>query len=333
MSSEEPSWVKSLSQKIGMEEMVLRVVLGIVIANVASFAYNVSWLKRSSFKMQNLYFIGIGIFISYWTFGMNCVGHHLSCILVNFIVLKMFGASLYSVSFLFVFQLGYLCVGYLMYNMTAEYAVNWTLPHCVLCLKLIGLAMDVWDGSKNLSDNEEYLDALKQVPSLLEMMGYAFFPPTYLVGTPHSMNKYQNFIRRNASGGLMIGSKTYALQRLLLAAIYMGIHIILNNTVSTDYIKSEEFQVLPFWKMSCYLVMWIKGYNSKYVSIILLAEVGSILTGISYLGTKSVGTIDWSGGGRINIQLFETCTSFRQLGTSWNTETNSWLKLTYSTFL
>jgi lysophospholipid acyltransferase 5 len=28
------------------------------------------------------------------------------------------------------------------------YDISWTMPHCVMCLRLIGLAMDVHDGQK-----------------------------------------------------------------------------------------------------------------------------------------------------------------------------------------
>ena len=75
-----------------------------------------------------------------------------------------------------------------------------------------------------------------------------------------------------------------------------------------------------------YMVICNKGYTSKYVALGLLAEVGVILTGFSYHGTKSDGTIDWSGGGNIDIKLFESCTNFRQRVRSWNTGTNSWVK-------
>ena len=319
MSSEELSWVGSLSQKMGWEEITLRYLLGVVIANVAAFVYNLTWLKRSPFETQNVYFIITGMFISYWTFGIQCVGHHLTCILVNYVVLKLFGGSLYTASFLFLFQFGYLCVGYLMNNMTAEYALNWTMPHCVLCLKLIGLAIDVYDGSKHCHDNKEFL---KNVPGLLEMIGHAFFPTTYSVGPQHSMMKYRNFIRRNVVGGLMMGSKLYAFQRFLFAVLFMVLHVTLTNTVSTDYITSEEFQELPYLKMNCYLAISFYGYILRYISLWLLAEVGSILTGFSYVGTKSNATLDWSGGANVDIRLWITSTNFRQYWKSWNIATN-----------
>jgi lysophospholipid acyltransferase 5 len=47
-----------------------------------------------------------------------------------------------------VFQLGYLVVGYFALNKDT-YDISWTMPHCVMTLRLIGLAMDVHDGQKN----------------------------------------------------------------------------------------------------------------------------------------------------------------------------------------
>lgn len=39
---------------------------------------------------------------------------------------------------------------FLGYYMTAtdDYDIKWTMPQCVLTLRLIGLAFDLWDGSQ-----------------------------------------------------------------------------------------------------------------------------------------------------------------------------------------
>ena len=42
----------------------------------------------------------------------------------------------------------YLVVGY--YHVSAEeYDLSWKTPHCVLCLRLTGVVIDLYDGSKN----------------------------------------------------------------------------------------------------------------------------------------------------------------------------------------
>ncbi len=40
----------------------------------------------------------------------------------------------------------YLCVGYYNNVTGTSYVITWTTPHCVLTLRLIGLAFDVYDG-------------------------------------------------------------------------------------------------------------------------------------------------------------------------------------------
>jgi lysophospholipid acyltransferase 5 len=86
--------------------------------------------------------------VSLWAIGVDPLIHGSICILVTFIVTRLFKGTLASTIFLFVFQLGYLVVGYFALNKDT-YDISWTMPHCVMTLRLIGLAMDVHDGQKN----------------------------------------------------------------------------------------------------------------------------------------------------------------------------------------
>ena len=42
----------------------------------------------------------------------------------------------------------YLCAGYYTHVLHTNYVITWTTPHCVLTLRLIGLAFDVYDGHR-----------------------------------------------------------------------------------------------------------------------------------------------------------------------------------------
>ena len=61
-------------------------------------------------------------------------------------------------------------LGYILTSNT-DYAVNWTMPHCVLTLRLIGVAMDCYDGSRPEEElsKDQKISKLSSVPSLLEM--------------------------------------------------------------------------------------------------------------------------------------------------------------------
>lgn len=73
--------------------------------------------------------------------------HSAICVFSTWTTLMVLGGSTLSVSLLFIFNLSYLLLGY-WFTETDGYDVTWTMPHCVLCLRLIGLAFDVADGQK-----------------------------------------------------------------------------------------------------------------------------------------------------------------------------------------
>lgn len=81
---------------------------------------------------------------------------------------------------------------------TDGYDINWSMPHCVLALRLTGLAFDCYDGQKRpeaLSAHQKKT-ALAVPPSFLEMCGHVFFPGGFLVGPQFSMRRYLDFTSR-----------------------------------------------------------------------------------------------------------------------------------------
>ena len=78
---------------------------------------------------------------------------------------------------------------------TDTYDIKWSMPHCVLTLRLIGLCLDYYDGRKKpeqLTDHQKKM-ALTKAPSLLEMFGQVYFPGGFLVGPQFSMKRYLDF--------------------------------------------------------------------------------------------------------------------------------------------
>ena len=59
------------------------------------------------------------------------INHH------NHVHCPLAGGTLLSVLVSFIFNFGYLLVGY-WYTASENYDICWTMPHCVLCLRLIG---------------------------------------------------------------------------------------------------------------------------------------------------------------------------------------------------
>ena len=75
---------------------------------------------------------------------------------------------------------------------------DWTLPHCVLTLRLIGLTWDYYDGDvSQLTPNQmadRRLNAVVAQPTLIEVLGFAYFFPAYLAGPQFTLRSYRAFV-------------------------------------------------------------------------------------------------------------------------------------------
>lgn len=51
--------------------------------------------------------------------------------------------------FNFLFTFTYLLYGYYLTQVDASYTITWTMPQCVLALRLIAISFDLYDGEAN----------------------------------------------------------------------------------------------------------------------------------------------------------------------------------------
>ncbi|CDW58643.1 MBOAT domain containing protein [Trichuris trichiura] len=122
--------------------------------------------------------------------------HSMISVFVAYLLCKVAGGSVFSVVF------SYLVAGY-HYNMSETYDLSWTMPQCVLTLRLIGLILDVYDGGQpevtylakvlkaplidivclqSMLSEYQKKAAIKDKPSLLEVAAYSYFYGSSLVG-------------------------------------------------------------------------------------------------------------------------------------------------------
>ena len=83
------------------------------------------------------------------------------------------------------------------------YTFEWTIPQCVLTLRLIAVAFDVSDGYKSKNDSStndssssssKNDEALDRIPDFLELLGHSYFPASFLVGPQFGIKKYLDFV-------------------------------------------------------------------------------------------------------------------------------------------
>ena len=102
------------------------------------FLLHRQFLRKSPPFLQHAFFALSGMAIAYWSIGSDAIIHSSTCIMVTWSTMKIFQGSLNSTLFMYLFHMGYLGAGY-FFKQSSGYDINWTMPGCVLCLRLIGL--------------------------------------------------------------------------------------------------------------------------------------------------------------------------------------------------
>ncbi|MEE6513729.1 hypothetical protein FKM82_021530 [Ascaphus truei] len=254
--------------------------------------------------------------------------HALLCIVLQFLILRLMGRTVTAVLTSFCFQMMYLLSGYYI-TATDDYDIKWTMPHCVLTLKLVGLTFDYYDGGKAESSlsPEQQNYAVRGVPTLLEIFGFSYFYGGFLVGPQFSMSRYLKLVRGQLTDieGQRPNSIVPAMNRLCLGLCFLLIYMVFGPYLPDNYFLTEEYANQPFWYRCVYITIWGKVTLYKYVNCWLVTEGVCILTGLGYNGTDENGRARWDACANMKVWLFETTPFFTGTIASFNTNTNDWV--------
>lgn len=278
--------------------------------------------------LQHLFFTAVGLTIGFLNFGYDIL-HTTVTLLVVYVILKTIGGTLHSVIITLAFTMGYLVVGYIKTE-TDSYDIIWTMPHCILVLRLSGLAFDIYDGSfpeASLSKESKKV-ALREVPSLLEMAAFAYFPTSFLIGPQFPMKRYQDYVsgklKHTGESGLP-DCVPAAIKTLLTGMVFMGIHFLAGTFFYTDFLTGPQFLERSLFSRILYLGAWSHITLQKYIGIWLLCEGSCTLIGLTYNGSDDKGHAKWDGCANVNVGLFEGAQRFIDYIDSFNINTNNWV--------
>lgn len=231
------------------------------------------------------------------------------------------GTALIAVSFCF--HMAYLLVGYVL-NSGDTYSICWTMPHCVLVLRLIALAFDVSDGQRPDEElsSENRKSCLAQTPTLVELYAFALFPATVLIGPQFPMRRYASFV--NKEFDQYTGHVEAGLQRGAIGLGYLALNQLGGAFISDAYLQSDAFAELSLVYKWLALGVWAKFTMYKYISVWLLGEGAATCFGLTFRGQKD-GVEDWSGCANIKLAVFENASRFQHFIESFNVNTNHWV--------
>ncbi|KRT84759.1 hypothetical protein AMK59_1530, partial [Oryctes borbonicus] len=184
----------NLSTLMGTSEPALRVLVSLLLGYPIALIHR-KYLYGKEPNLQYLYFIFTGLGLGYFNYASD-VFHSIFAVVFTYITLVLFGGSEIAVALTFIFNMGYLLTGY-YYSGTDTYDINWTVPQCVLVLRLISVAFDLYDGRQPIetlnADGKKM--ALQKRPAFLEFCGHQFFPTSFVIGPQFSMKRFQEFTK------------------------------------------------------------------------------------------------------------------------------------------
>ncbi|KAM4579938.1 lysophospholipid acyltransferase 5 isoform 2-T2 [Odontesthes bonariensis] len=316
--------LEKLSESLGSPEPAVRLILSILIGYPFALVYR-RFLFYKPATVIHLFHALSGLALAAFNFGSQLY-HSALCIFVQFLMLRLMGRTVTSVLSSFTFQMLYLLAGY-YYTATEEYDIKWTMPHCVLSLKLIGLAFDYYDGGKEPPQlsSEQKKSALPSVPSLLEVYGFSYFYGGFLVGPQFTLRSYQKLVAGELTDfpGKPPNSIIPALKRFSLGFLCLAIYAIFSHSYSDTYYLTDEYEAQPFWYRCVFVLLWGKVILYKYVSCWVIAEGVCILTGLGYNGVVD-GKHQWDACANMKVWVFETTPLFSGTISSFNINTNAW---------
>lgn len=301
--------------------------------------------RRAPSLVKHLYAGGCGVALAYWNFGAS-IAHCLLTTLVSWLLLVLlspYRQRAIAVAAVFVFNALYLLIGY-YYVSTEGYDVDWTLPQCVLCLRLIGLAYDVFDGGKPRDQlrSDQLDNHLVNTPALIDTFGYAFFFAAVLTGPQFPFRLYQSYIAGSLASQSVDSSRISAAQlrssaiRAAITRFALGILYLAIVTVGQGLFPASQLDHLvemPFLKALLYLTIIGNLGLRKYLAIWLINEGSCILSGISIDVNDGVtgkatdiSQVNWGRVANVLPLTFELATNVNMKIASFNINTNDWCK-------
>lgn len=314
--------VQALASLSGASQPAIRLILSVLAAYpLGAFYRNL----KATTTVKNIFIACTGIALVLFNYGFDLY-HSALAVAVTYLLNTFLGSSNLLVPLSFCFHLGYLLVGY-YFTTSDTYDIKWTMPHCVLVLRLIGLAFDISDSHQKERQGKKD-DKCIGVPSLLELIAFTYFPATVLVGPQFSMLRYHRFISGQYEPHVT-GAPAYSAKKFLQGAFYLVVNQVGAQFVSDTYLLSAEFEQESFLMKHIYLGLWGRVSLYKYIAIWLLAEGSAVLFGLTYIdakpGDRDYDPDELSGCSNIKVGVFENTSKFGHYVESFNVQTNHWV--------
>jgi len=315
----------ALSEALGVPVESLTLVGSLFASYPLAFAHRyLLWGKSET--IQNIFFASSGIGLIYGCYGKD-VMHSVICTFTQWLTFKLAGSSKYQVYFSFLFQFGYLLAGY-AYTSTEGYDICWTMPGCVMCLRLIGFAFDRHDGNKPVEKRrpDQKDRAIESNPSLLETFAYIFNFNGLMIGPQYPLSLHRRLVAGELTNekGKRPDSVGEGLKLMLYGTALLGWSQLTSGYFSPSFMETDAFFEMALWKRMCFISACGMFHMYKYISSWTVIAGATTITGLGYKKEED-GSHRWNAIQNINFKGYHTATSYDETIKSFNINTNDWV--------
>ncbi|XP_019637317.1 PREDICTED: lysophospholipid acyltransferase 5-like [Branchiostoma belcheri] len=317
--------ISPLAEGLGTSEEAVRLILSLHSGYLLAIFQRL-FLKKAPPTAYHVFYTLAGLSIVYFNFGIATYHSALS-VIVNWALLHLLGGSFRSVVLSFIYNMGTLLLHYYLIG-TTTYVINFTTPQCVLTFRLIGLAWDIYDGTKppeKQSESQKKV-VLNRSPTLLEVSGYVYHFGGLLVGPQFPMKQYLLSIQALTSTeekppiSIML-----ALQKLATGVLYLCLFTLQTVYFPDDYMISKDFEELDLLSRWGFVFIWGRLFICKLVGVWLISEGACILSGLAYIPGTDGNPPRMDACQNVKIIPYELSGSPDEIIQSFNITTNQWL--------
>jgi hypothetical protein len=331
------------------------IALQLIVGLFLSYPLGLGMRMMPNAALKHFYSFIVGFLMLQFVFGPSWV-HTFITSMVTYLIC-MLAPKKYLTSTAFLFVMGYMTIAhcYRMYVSYMSGILDFTGTQMVMTMKLTSFAFNYFDGvhdyqnvfvkeHESESKKRMYADrrrfAVRELPSLLEYLGYMFCFTCILTGPAFEYTDYLSavdgsaFNRKSKSGKtvrsahIMMSSFLASLRRLAESLVSMFLYLKVGPIVGIKYMYDPVFMNShgPIHNL-LFCVASIGFDKMKYYFAWKLAEASCIMAGFGFEGYDEEGHIvGWKGVENIDIVNFELGSNVQQRTRYWNKRTQGWLE-------
>jgi hypothetical protein len=330
---------------IGMDIETVTYVLGMFLC----YPLGLIMLQIPYGKARHLVSFLLGAFLLQYTLGVQWI-HQLITSLIAYAMILILPRK-YLKFALPVFAMVYMTLGHLhrQYINYLGWDLDFTGPQMVITQKLYMIAYNLYDGEvlakgkKDRASEKCAQYALKDVPGLLEFLGYTFCFSTALAGPAWEFSTYA----RVCDGSLFLNSDGKpkgkipsnilpTLKPLLISLLNLGLFVTISGAFpffdpadpqhGTPAVLTADFLKNSIFYRYAYLWFALFGIREKYFFGWMCAEGGANIWYAGFDGFDEKGeSLGFETSNNVNILGFEFAPDVQSMTKEWNKKTSLWL--------